>query len=147
MKIKYDDINSLDDLHAQVRLLKAEYIQRGEQLKSDGKSYIKQFTPGNLIKKFATPSGLLKLDEQTNISGKIMSVVLPMILNSTVLRGSGFITKALGTFVSGKLGNSLDAEHIAGIVNAVKSIFKGKKKDKKQVAFVDYGIPPDSETF
>ncbi len=148
MKINYNNINTLDDLHRQVQLLRADYVQRGELLKQDTKSYVKQFTLGNLIKKYATPSSFLKLDEKTNISGKIMSVALPMLLNSTLFRGSGFITKALGALVSGKVGKSLDAEHLSGIFNAVKSIFTGKKaKEKEQVAFVDYGIPPDSETY
>jgi len=148
MKINYNNINTLDDLHNQVQLLKADYTQRGEMLKGDAKVYIKQFTLGNLIKKYATPSSFLKLDEKTNISGKVMSIVLPMLLNSTVFRGSGFITKAVSALVSGKVGKSLDAEHLSGIFNAVKSIFTGKKaKAQGKAAFIDYGIPPDSETY
>jgi hypothetical protein len=150
MRINYNKINTLEDLHAQVQLLKADYTQRGELLKVDTKTYIKQFTLGNLIKKYATPSGFLKLDEKTNISSTIMSILLPMVLNSTVFKGSGLITKALGALVSGKVGKSLDAEHLSGIFNAVKSLFKGKKdkgKEEEKVAFVDYGIPPDSETY
>ncbi|MFD0940430.1 hypothetical protein [Pedobacter boryungensis] len=146
MKINYNNINTLDDLHAQVQLLKADYKHRGVMLKEDSKNYIKQFSLGNMIKKFATPNGLLKLDENTHIISKIMSIALPMLLNSTIFKGSGIITKALGALVSGKVGKSLDAENLSGIFNMVKSLFnkKGKKKD---VAFVDYGIPPDSETY
>lgn len=147
MKINYDNINTLDDLHAQLQLLKADYTQKGDQLKIDAKAYVNQFTPGNLIKKYATPSSFLKLDEQTNISGKIMSFLLPLLLNKTLFRGSGFITKALATLVSGKVGQSLDAEHLSGIFNSVKSLFTGKKKKKEGAAFIDYGIPPDSETY
>ncbi|WP_397298359.1 hypothetical protein [Pedobacter sp. UC225_61] len=146
MKINYNNINTLDDLHNQVQLLKADYKHRGVMLKEDSKNYIKQFSLGNMIKKFATPSGLLKIDESTHITSKIMSIALPMLLNSTIFRGSGLLTKALGALVSGKVGKSLDAENLSGIFNMVKSIFnkKGKKKD---AAFVDYGIPPDSETY
>jgi hypothetical protein len=147
MKIIYNNINTLDELHKQVQLLKADYTQKGEMLKVDAKTYVKQFTLGNLIKKYATPSGFLKLDEKTNISSKIMSIALPLILNSTIFKGSGVITKAVSALVSGKVGKSLDAEHLSGIFNAVKSIFTGKKAKKDGVAFVDYGIPPDSETY
>ena len=146
MKINYNHINTLDDLHLQVQLLKADYLQKEVMLKSDAKAYIKQFTLGNLIKKYATPSAFLKFDEKTNISSKIMSFVLPLLLNKTVFRGSGFITKAVATLVSGKVGQSLDGEHLSGLFNAVKSIFT-KKHKKKEMAFVDYGIPPDSETY
>jgi hypothetical protein len=147
MRINYNNINTLDDLHKQVQLLKADYTQKGEMLKIDAKTYVKQFTLSNLIKKYATPSGFLKFDEKTNISSKIMSIVLPLLLNSTVFKGSGIITKALSALVSGKIGKSLDGEHLSGIFNAVKSVFTGKKPKKEEVAFVDYGIPPDSETY
>ena len=143
-----NNIRTLAELHGEIQRLKADYHHREEQLKLDSKAYIKQFSLGNLIKKYATPSGFLKLDEKTNISSKIMSIVLPMLMNSTIFRGSGLITKALGALVSGKVGKSLDAESLSGIFNMAKSLFTGKKpKSKEQVAFVDYGIPPDSETY
>ena len=146
MKRNYNNIRTLEDLHAEVQRLKIDYTQRGEMIKVDAKTYVQQFTLGGLIKKYATPSGFLKFDEKTNISSKIMSVVLPLILNKTIFRGSGLITKALGALVSGKVGQSLDAESLSGIFNMVKSFFN-KKDKKKEVAFVDYGIPPDSETY
>ncbi|MBB2146162.1 hypothetical protein GM921_11745 [Pedobacter sp. LMG 31464] len=142
-----NNIRTLEELQNEVHRLKADYKHRGVMLNQDAKTYIKQFTLGGLIKKYATPSGLLKLDENTNITSKIMSVALPMLLNSTLFRGSGLITKALGALVSGKVGKSLDAENLSGIFNIAKSFFSGKKKKEKEVAFVDYGIPPDSETY
>lgn len=147
MKRNYNNIRTLEDLHLQIALLKADYKAKETMLKTDSKNYIKQFSIFNIIKKYATPSGFLKIDEKTNISSKIMSVVLPMLLNSTVFRGSGLITKALGALVSGKVGKSLDAESLSGIFNYVKSLFGSKNKDKEKVKFVDYGIPPDSETY
>ena len=147
MKRNYNNIKTLEDLHLQITLLKADYKAKETMLKADSKNYIKQFSIFNIIKKYATPNGFFKLDEKTNISSKIMSVVLPMLLNSTVFRGSGLITKALGALISGKVGKSLDAESLSGIFNYVKSLFAGKNKDKEKVKFVDYGIPPDSETY
>ncbi|RYG15834.1 MAG: hypothetical protein EOO07_14525 [Chitinophagaceae bacterium] len=145
MKRNYNHINSLDDLHNEVHRLKADYKRRGVMLKEDSKTYIKQFSIGSIIKKYATPSGLLKLDENTHITSKIMSIALPMLLNSTIFKGSGVITKALGALVSGKVGKSLDADSLSGMFNTVKSLFT--KRKKKDVNFVDYGIPPDSETY
>lgn len=140
------NIRTLAELSAEVHRLKADYKQRGILLKADSKTYIKQFSLGNIIKRYATPNGLLKLDENTHLTSKIMSIALPMLLNSTVFRGSGLITKALGALISGKVGKSLDAENLSGIFNVVKSVFT-KKDKKKEAAFVDYGIPPDSETY
>ncbi len=147
MKRNYNHIKNLNDLNRQLNLLKAEYKVKEELLKIDSKAYINQFSLFSIIKKYATPNGFLKLDDKTHISSKIMSVLLPMLLNNTLLRGSGFITKALGAVVSGKIGKSLDAEHLSGIFNAVKSLFINKKNIKDKVKYVDYGIPPDSETY
>lgn len=142
------NIRTLAELKTEIQLLKVDYKQKGVQLKYDSKAYINQFSLSNLIKKYATPSGFLKFDEKTNISSKIMSIVLPMIMNSTLFKGSGLVTKALGALVSGKVGKSLDAESLSGIFNMIKSFFTGRKaKTKNEVAFVDYGIPPDSETY
>lgn len=146
MKRNYSHINTLEDLHNEVLRLKVDYKRRGVLIKEDSIHYIKRFSIGSIIRKYATPNGLLKLDENTHITSKIMSIALPMILNSTVFRGSGVITKAIGALVSGKLGKSLDAESLTGAFNMVKSLF-GKKAKKKEVGFVDYGIPPDSETY
>lgn len=143
-----NNIRDLNDLQAEIKRLKADYKHRGKMLSHDSKAYVAQFSIGGLIKKYATPSGFLKLDEKTHLSSKIMSVVLPMLMNSTFFKGSGIVTKALAALVSGKVGKSLDAESMSGIFNMVKSLFTKKKKDKdKEIAFVDYGIPPDSETY
>lgn len=142
-----NNIRTLEELQQQMHLFKTAYKSKGEMLTLDTKTYIKQFTLGGMIKKYASPSGFLKLDEHTNLSSKIMSVALPMLLNSTLFRGSGLITKALAALVSGKLGKSLDAESLSGIFNLGKSLFTSKKDKKKDVSFVDYGIPPDSETY
>lgn len=115
-------------------------------LKDDVKVYVKQFTPGNLIKRYATPSAFLKVDDKLNISSKLMSLVLPVLMNSTLFRGSGFITKTLVGLATSKMGKTLDAEHLSAIFNSVTGLFKKKKKEKSP-AFADYGIPPDSETY
>lgn len=141
------NIKNLAELEEELQFLKLSYETKGELLKQDAKDYVKQFSPINLIKNYFTPSSLMKFDEKTNLSSKILSIALPFLMNKTLLRGSGFLTKAIGTLISNKVGQSLDIDSITGIFNKVKSMFTGKKKDKKEVAFVDYGIPPDSETY
>eukprot|EP01085_Mycamoeba_gemmipara_P000945 Mycagemm_TRINITY_DN10339_c3_g1::TRINITY_DN10339_c3_g1_i1::g.945::m.945 type:complete len:132 gc:universal TRINITY_DN10339_c3_g1_i1:418-23(-) len=129
---KRRDIGSLADLQLEMSRVKSEYLAKEDQLKADAKTYIKQFSPLNLIKDFFNPQSLLKLDEKTNLSGSIMSLILPLFLNKTVFRGSGFLTKGLAALVSGKIGKSLDAESLTGIFNKVKSLFTEKKKKKKK---------------
>ncbi|RZK49084.1 MAG: hypothetical protein EOO99_07705 [Pedobacter sp.] len=142
-------ISTLAELELEIHRLKLEYKQQENDLGSSVKTYFNQFSISALLKKYATPSGLLKIDEQLNISSRVMSILLPLILNKTLFRGSGLITKALGAIITGKLGKSIDGEHISGLVNIVKGWFK--KSDKPipnpEIKFKDYGIPPDSETF
>lgn len=141
------NIQNLSELQEELKFLKLSYEAKGELLKHDAGVYVKQLSPLHLIKKYFTPSNIVKFDEKNHISSKILAVALPFILNKTLLKGSGFLTKAVGTLISGKVGQSLDIDSITGMVNKVKSLFTGKKKDKHDVAFVDYGIPPDSETY
>ena len=144
--MKNYNIRNLEDLLARKNELKVQYTLQQDDLKRDTKAYFKQFTLGALIKKYATPSNFFKADEKLNISSTAMSLILPMLMNKTIFRGSGFVTKALVGLASGKLGKSLDAEHLSAIFNSVKGWFS-KKKEKKEKKFVDYGIPPDSETY
>lgn len=147
MKRKYD-IRNLNQLHEAVCSLKAQNDIQGQALVKDAKNYIQQFTIGNIIKKYATPSTFLKADEKLNITSSVMSLVLPLLMNNTVFRGSGIVTKAIVGLASGKLGKSLGAEHLSGMFNSVKSWFAGSKKKKPaEPGAVDYGIPPDSETY
>jgi len=76
---KYN-IRTLADLQAAKLELKVEYTLKQNMLKTDGKIFLKQFTFGALIKKFATPSNLFKADEKLNISGTAMSLLLPMFI-------------------------------------------------------------------
>jgi hypothetical protein len=147
-KSKKYNINNLEELHAMVCSLKDEHTVQGEILLSDTKIYFKQFTIGGLIKKYATPSELFKVDDKFNISSTVMSWVLPLLMNSTLFKGSGILTKAVVGLASGKVGKTLDAEHLSAIFNSVKSWFGGaKKKKEKGAEYFDYGIPPDSETY
>lgn len=146
-KKKYN-INNLDELHAMVCSLKEQNDIQGQLLVGNAKDYLHQFTLGNLVKKYITPSAFIKADDKLNISSSIMSFVLPLLMNNTLFRGSGLITKTIVGLASGKVGKSLDAEHLSGIFSTVKSWLNGNKnKKKKDVGYVDYGIPPDSETY
>lgn len=140
-------VRNLHDLQARMLSLKVEYTMQELVLKEDVKVYVKQFTPGHLLKKFLSPATLLKTDDKLNISSSVMSFLLPVLMNSTIFRGSGFITKTLVGLATSKVGKTLDAESLSSIFNTVKGIFSSKKKKQKANAYIDYGIPPDSETF
>lgn len=145
MKRNYRHINSLSALKAEQLILKNQYLQQEARLRDDVSTYIKQLSPIYLFKKYFTGGNLGKVDDHYNLSGKLMSLVLPLFLNKTLFRGSGFITKAIVGLMSNRLGKKLDLDHLAGIVDKVKGFFKKKEDPKPRL--VDYGIPPDSETY
>jgi len=146
MKKRYN-INNLEELQAQIFTLKTGYTVQGELLKENAKIYVKQYTPSALIKKYVTPNNILKADEKMNFSSKLMAFVLPVLMNTTLFRGSGFMTKALVGLATSKIGKNLDAEHITTFVSAIKNWINKPKKITKSGMQVDYGIPPDSETY
>ena len=144
---KINKIENIDELHQQVQILKLAYKQKGEVLKTDVKTYVKQFSLTSVIKKYATPNALLKLDEHTHITSKLMAMLFPIILNGTLFKKSGFITKAIMALTTSKIGNAVDAELLTGIFNYIKTLLFAKKSKASKPAFTDYGIPPDSETY
>lgn len=139
-------ITNLVELQLEISRLKVDTQFKELHLKNEASDYIKQFSPSHLIKKFFNSDNLKDIDDKTNISGKVMSLILPLLLNKTLFRGSGLITKAVGALISGKIGKSLDADSITSAFNSVKSIFTSKKR-VRPAKFADYGIPPDSETY
>lgn len=146
MKRDYSHITSLSTLKAHQWRLKAEYERQESKLTTDISAYVKQLSPVYLFKKYFTPDSFSKFDDKLNISGSIMSLVLPFFLNKTLFRGSGFITKALMGYASNRLGKKLDIDHLASIFDKVKGLFN-KREAKETKRIVDYGIPPDSETY
>ncbi len=130
MKKRYN-INNLEELQAQRFALKTGYTVQGEMLKENVKIYVKQYAPAHLFKKYVTSTNILKADEKLNFSSKLMSFVLPVIMNSTFFRGSGFMTKALVGLGNQQNGKTLDAEHIATFISSIKGWFNKPKKTTK----------------
>lgn len=145
---KYSDIKNIHDLHKQMAILKADYLVREGLLQQDARNYVRKFAPLNLLRKMFNPSTVVKADDKLNFSSKIVSWALPLLMNSTIFRGSGMLTKALVGIASNKIGKKVDADSLFSLVDTVKTWFSSaKSKKKKSPAYVDYGIPPDSETY
>ena len=49
------NIRTLEELHNEIHRLKIDYTDRGVLLKNDTKTYINQFSLGNLIKRCCIP--------------------------------------------------------------------------------------------
>lgn len=143
-------IKNLSQLRQELAFLKQSYEYQEVLLKENVQTYINRFSVLNLLKKYATPSRLIFFDEKTNLTGWIMSLILPVLINKTLFRNSGFFTKTITAFAAKKLGQKLSFSVINDFLNCLISIFiskEKKKSDKKELIFTDYGIPADSETY
>lgn len=143
---KYN-INSLSELQNRRIELKIDYLLLEDQLKQNGKTYLMQFSPKALFKKFTSKDSMLDVNKQFNLVGNAMSFLLPIFMRKTLFRGSGFIMKAIVGLASRKIGQSLNAKKLTTFFNLAKDWIAEKIPDKLEKKHIDYGIPPDSETY
>jgi len=74
-----------------------------------------------------------------DIVSMLSRVLLPMVLNKTLFRNSGFLMKTLVGLVSQKASGFINEDSVTGLWEKVRSLFDKKNKP------ADYGIPPESE--
>ena len=140
---------SLADLRTEIDLLKIRKFQQEEVLKDKitDPSVILQTIRTHFKSKKSNKSalqGILNNDIISNIS----RFVIPLFLNGTFFKKSGFITKSLVTLISEKVATKVNTNAIGGIADKVKGWFAHKKEVRAyKERSKDYGIPPDSETY
>src|SRR5690606_278203 len=64
---------------------------------------------------------------------RVLQVGAPIVLNSTVLRKSGWLKKAVVLLASETAIGQVNQDKISGLVNRITSFIKPKKKKKKKV--------------
>ncbi len=94
-----------------------------------------------------------KSDWLTNV----LRVGLPLVLNKTLLRNVGWLKKSLVLLVSERAAGQVNQEKIGSILSKLTDLIRPKKKKKKHNDLqplddahqdtLDFGIPPDSETY
>lgn len=143
---------SLAELRTEIDLLKIKQFHQEELLKDKLSDPSEIFhTVSSFFKKKPSANksflqGLLNQDIVTNLA----RVLLPIVLNTTLFKKSGFITKTLVTFLSQKAAKKVDTGAITGLTDKIKQWFVHKKEERdirKAQRTPDYGIPPDSETY
>ncbi|RZK76678.1 MAG: hypothetical protein EOO92_14250 [Pedobacter sp.] len=109
MRNKYN-FNTLEELKAKQLALKSESIMHGQAILLDAKTYANDFSVFDFIKPKPKPAlslALKKTDADSMLSGKILSYGLPLLLNKTLFKGSGIITKTIVGMLSSKTGAKL----------------------------------------
>jgi hypothetical protein len=131
-------INNAEDLKAEILRLRHLKEEQGEALKMRFSSPGAAFS--SLMTVFPKESRLRFDIFNQDFLGLISRILLPLTLNKTLFRNSGFLTKGLVGFLSQKASHFISEESVSGLWDKVKSLFE-KKKQKQE----DYGIPPESE--
>lgn len=87
---------------------------------------------------------------------KTLRIAAPFVLNSTFLRNSGWMKKALILLASESAVGQVNTDKVSGFINKVTNFVKPKGKKKKKDVITadiledespDFGIPPNSETY
>lgn len=107
MKNKYN-FKSLEELKAKQLALKSEAIMHGQAIVLDTKTYINEWSIDSVLKpKPLVDLKLKRVDNSSMLSGKLLSYTLPLVLNKTLFKRSGLITKTIIGMVSSKTGTKL----------------------------------------
>jgi hypothetical protein len=127
-------IHNVDDLKAEIIRLRMLRTEQGAAIKSRFSS------PGVAISTLSSvffKPGYKFLNQ--DFVGMLSRVLLPLTLNKTIFRHSGFLVKGLVGFLSQKASHFISEDSVMGLWGKVKSVFEKKSKQE------DYGIPPESE--
>jgi len=151
-------IENIEDLRAEIQLLKfrkAEhelyFVQKKESIKKTISSplvffkKIKSFLGGKSQTGLSNSSTPHDSDWATTLA----RVVVPFLLNKTLLRGNGLIIKSLLGIISQKAinGETVNKVKVAGWIDKASSWINSTLKKSEKKKKIDYGIPPDSETY
>lgn len=101
-------------------------------------------TLGSLFPRNVNADGTKSSFFDQDLVGILSRFLLPLTLNKTIFRNSGFIVKTIVSLVSQKASHLINEDLVVGLWDKAKSLFKSKTKDVTQPAHK--GVPPLSET-
>jgi len=86
---------------------------------------------------------------------KITKLALPLVLNRTLLKNSGWLKKSLVLLASEGAVGQINKDNVNSFVGKIADYIRPKKSKKKHKNIkpideqdtVNFGIPPDSETY
>ena len=143
-------IYNISDLREEIERLKASKKVQEEAIADRFRSPVAIFhTAASLFKRSpkANPAGGIFTDGEDMVS-LLSRFLLPMLLNKTFFRSSNFITKTIVGLLSQQASGFINEQSLLALWDKIKTaiphIMPQKDKSKK---VVDYGIPPDSETY
>ena len=146
-------IQNIDDLRAEVARLEVARTEIETELKIEAQKITSKIgIPLLLLRKLNYFFGGSKDKSGSKSSedwvSSIFRVVLPLLLNRFLLPKSGFIVKSIIELISQTTAKSVNTDSMIELIEKVTQWIKSTgTTNKKETGMVDYGIPPDSETY
>lgn len=136
-------IHNIDDLRSEIARLEIAKEEQSAAIKLRFSSPSAIF--GTVVSLFGGPSNLNSI--KGDFVGFISKLILPIVLNKTLFRGSNFLVKGLVGLVSQKAAGYISEDAVTGLWDKAKSLIgKIGIGKKKKPAGPDPRIPPYSET-
>ena len=146
-------ILNIDDLRAEVARLEVARTEIETELKIEAQKITSKIEiPLLLLRKLNYFFGGSKDKSGSKSSedwvSSIFRVVLPLLLNRFLLPKSGFIVKSIIELISQTTAKTVNTDLMIELIEKVTQWIKSTgSRNKKEAEMVDYGIPPDSETY
>jgi hypothetical protein len=150
MRIK---IQNIDDLREEVVRLEVVRTEIETELKVEAQKITSKIRiPLILLRKlnnfFAGSKDKSRTKDGEDWVTSIFSIGLPLLLNRFLFPKSGFIVKSIIELISQTTAKTVNTDLIVEIIEKVSQWIKSTgSRTKKEEEMVDYGIPPDSESY
>jgi hypothetical protein len=150
MRIK---IQNIDDLREEVVRLEVVRTEIETELKIEVQKITSKIRiPLMLLRKlnnfFAGSKDKSRTKDGEDWVTIIFSIGLPLLLNRFLFPKSGFIVKSIIELISQTTAKTVNTDLIVEIIEKVSQWIKSTgSRNKKKEEMVDYGIPPDSESY
>ena len=150
MRIK---IQNIDDLREEVVRLEVVRTEIETELKIDVQKITSKIRiPLMLLRKlnnfFAGSKDKSRTKDGEDWVTSIFSIGLPLLLNRFLFPKSGFIVKSIIELISQPTAKTVNTDLMIELIEKVTQWIKSTgSRNKKEAEMVDYGIPPDSETY
>jgi hypothetical protein len=150
MRIK---IQNIDDLREEAARLEVVQKEIETELKNEAQKITSKIQiPLMLLRKlnnfFAGSKDKSRTKDGEDWVTSIFSIGLPLLLNRFLFPKSGFIVKSIIELISQTTAKTVNTDLIVEIIEKVSQWIKSTgSRNKKEEEMVDYGIPPDSESY
>ncbi|WP_306552051.1 hypothetical protein [Daejeonella sp.] len=146
-------IQNIDDLREEVVRLEVVRTEIETELKVEAQKITSKIRiPLILLRKlnnfFAGSKDKSRTKDGEDWVTSIFSIGLPLLLNRFLFPKSGFIVKSIIELISQTTAKTVNTDLIVEIIEKVSQWIKSTgSRNKKEEEMVDYGIPPDSESY